>query len=308
MATPDGASSDPYGRQLSAPGVAFWYPFPIFYLGGEFPMKTVRQMLSVLSIVLGLVWMAAPAVGQTCAWSGLGIGMDRPVSALTAFVEPSDVHALAVFADGSGPALYAGGFFTQAGGVAANHIARWDGTQWSPLGSGMQGVGSSFTAVLALTVFDDGRGPALYAGGRFATAGGVEVNGIARWDGTQWSALGGGVTGGASAAVYALTVFDDGRGPAPYAGGNFTIAGGLEINRIARWDGAQWSAVGGGMGPNNTSVSALTLFNDGSGLALYAGGSFTIAGGVPANHIARWNGTQWSPLGSGINGGINSLT
>jgi hypothetical protein len=36
------------------------------------------------------------------------------------------VRALAVFDDGNGPALYASGDFTLAGGVAANYIARWD--------------------------------------------------------------------------------------------------------------------------------------------------------------------------------------
>jgi len=41
---------------------------------------------------------------------------------------------------------------------------------------------------------------------------------------------------------------------------------------------------------------------------LVAGGDFTTAGGVSANRIARWNGTSWSALGSGMNGGVNALT
>ena len=41
---------------------------------------------------------------------------------------------------------------------------------------------------------------------------------------------------------------------------------------------------------------------DGSG-NLYIGGSFTVAGGVIANGIAKWNGSSWSALGSGMNGG-----
>ena len=87
------------------------------------------------------------------------------------------VYALAVGPDGS---LYAGGDFTTAGGVAAHHIARWDGTAWQPLGSGMDG------GVYALAVGPDG---SLYAGGDFTTAGGVAANRIARWDGrvaTPW--------------------------------------------------------------------------------------------------------------------------
>ena len=116
-----------------------------------------------------------------------------------------------MFDDGSGPALYAGGQFTTAGGVAANRIAKWNGSSWSPLGSGMNdGYGVS---VIALTVFDDGSGPALYAGGYFTTAGGVAANYIAKWNGSSWSALGSGMNGG----VVALTAFDDGSGPALYA-------------------------------------------------------------------------------------------
>ncbi len=74
------------------------------------------------------------------------------------------------------PALYAGGTFAVAGGVPASRIAKWDGTQWSAIGSGMKNV------VHQLTVFDDGSGPALYAGGNFTTAGGVTAVGrIAAW-------------------------------------------------------------------------------------------------------------------------------
>ena len=58
-------------------------------------------------------------------------------------------------------ALFAGGFFTTAGGVAANRIAKWDGSSWSALGRGLNG------SVLALATYDDGRGPALVAAGSF---------------------------------------------------------------------------------------------------------------------------------------------
>ena len=44
------------------------------------------------------------------------------------------------------------------------------------------------------------------------------------------------------------------------------------------------------------TVDALVV--DGSGM-LYVGGQFTMAGGVPANNIARWDGTSWTPLDAG---------
>ena len=40
---------------------------------------------------------------------------------------------------------------------------------------------------------------------------------------------------------------------------------------------------------------------------LYAGGGFTTAGGVAANRIAKWNGSAWSALGSGMNGAVYAL-
>jgi hypothetical protein len=89
--------------------------------------------------------------------------------------------------------------------------------------------------VFALAVFDDGSGPALNAGGWFDTAGGVAVNNIARWDGNAWSALSGPSGTGVSGGVYALAAFDDGSGPALYAGGRFDTAGGLPSSHIAAW-------------------------------------------------------------------------
>ena len=216
------------------------------------------------------------------------------------------VEALTVFDDGSGdgPALYAGGNFT---GSPADRIARWDGTQWSALGSGITSTTSP--GVFALAVFDDGSeaGPALYAGGRFTEAGGNPASNIARWDGTQWSPLGNPESEGVNGSIFALKVFDDGTGDALYAGGDFSAAAGISAIYIARWDGTSWSPLGSGM---NGAVWALTVFDDGSGggPAMYAGGGFTQAGGSPASNIARWDGTQWSPLGSGLNGWVSALT
>jgi len=209
-------------------------------------------------------------------WSALGSGMagSAPV-----------VRALTVFNDGTGPALYAGGFFSTAGGVAAPGIAKWNGSTWSGLGSGM---GGTFPSVFALAVFDDGPGPALYAGGQFATAGGVTVNRIARWDGSNWSVLGSGINN----TVNALTVFADATGRALYAGGAFTTAGGVGVNRIAGWGGATWSALGNG---TSASVLAITFFDDGTDPALYAGGTFTTAGGIPSSGVAKWECTCTPP-------------
>ena len=55
---------------------------------------------------------------------------------------------------------------------------------WEVINPSMPGVDGE---VNALAVDASGN---LYAGGDFATAGGVTVNRIAKWDGTSWSASG----------------------------------------------------------------------------------------------------------------------
>ncbi|HEY3319014.1 MAG TPA: MBG domain-containing protein [Planctomycetota bacterium] len=230
-------------------------------------MKTTR---------IGIFTAVLLALATEAAW---GAADDHWASGFTVAGADRQVNALAV--DGNGN-LYAGGMFVVMHDKVVNYVAKWDGSSWSPLGSGMN------DAVWALAV--DGSGN-VYAGGDFTTAGGVSANYVAKWNGSSWSALGSGMN--LYGSVYSLSV--DGSGSV-YAGGRFTAAGGVSANRIAKWDGSSWSALGSGM---NNSVNALTVDASGS---VYAGGGFTTAGGVSANCVAKWNGSAWSALGTGMGG------
>src|ERR1051325_4020705 len=79
----------------------------------------------------------------------------------------------AAVGDGSGN-LYIGGDFTVVGDVIANHIAKWNGSRWTALGSGMGGASSPYVYALAVSGSD------LYTGGNFTTAGGKVSAYIAR--------------------------------------------------------------------------------------------------------------------------------
>ena len=183
---------------------------------------------------------------------------------------------LAAVVDGSGN-LYIGGGFTAVGNVIANRIAKWDGSSWTSLGTGL----NSWVNALAVSGSD------LYAAGPFTTAGGNAANFIAKWDGSAWTALSSGLNG----EVYALAV----SGGDIYAGGAFTKAGGVAANYFAKWNGSSWTALGSGM---NNYVRALAV----SGSDLYTGGDFTRVGSIVANYIAKWDASSWSPLGSGMSG------
>lgn len=63
---------------------------------------------------------------------------------------------------------------------------------------------------------------------------------------------------------------------------------------------ASWSALSTGF--TNNQISALAIFND----TLYAGGTFTTAGGSPANYLAQWTGSSWVAVGS-LNSPVTSM-
>ncbi|MBC7447851.1 MAG: T9SS type A sorting domain-containing protein, partial [Hymenobacteraceae bacterium] len=160
----------------------------------------------------------------------------------------------------SGTTLYAGGRFSQAGGVPAINVARWDGTAWSPLGAGAgTATGTAYVRAIAAS------GTTVYVGGTFTTAGSVSANHVARWDGTTWSPLGTGLSGIADCNT--LTV----AGPDLYMGGYCASVGGVATSGIARWDGAAWSALGTGL---NAQAKAIVV----AGPDLYVGGGFTTVG------------------------------
>jgi hypothetical protein len=94
--------------------------------------------------------------------------------------------------------VYAGGSFTASGATAVTNVARWDGTKWDPLLTGLNGT------VYALTADKSGN---VYAGGSFTAAGGVATSNVAKWNGVAWTALGTGTDG----TVSALTLDPSGQ-------------------------------------------------------------------------------------------------
>lgn len=216
-------------------------------------------------------------------WHSLGTGV-------SGFVE-----ALAV----DGDVLYAGGRFRVAGGFLVERVARWQDDEWHALGAGVNGN------VFAIAVADDG----VYVGGDFTQAGGQEANRIARWDGSTWHPLTTDGGNGVNTTVLSIAA----AGPAVYVGGNFFIAGDLVVNRIARWEDNIWHPLtADGQTGLNGSVNAILV----DGQSLYVGGNFVSSGpnaltGTPLNRIARWDGSEWSPLGppdnQGVNGNVRSI-
>ena len=142
-------------------------------LGGVHALITFDDGTGPALYVGGNIGVAGEAItGSVARWDGqrwASVG-DGPTCGGT-------VQDLAVFDDGTGPGLYAGGRFDTAGEVPVSNLARWDGHRWSDVGGGVYGF------VSILEPLPTGEGMALLVGGFFTSAGSMPAQHVAIWDG-----------------------------------------------------------------------------------------------------------------------------
>ncbi len=213
--------------------------------------------------------IAGQPAGCIAQWDGTTLTPLAPTMTLVG-INPL-VTAMTVFDDGQGGGeqLYIGGRFSAVGGVAANMIARWNGSVWTP-------VGTNLTPRLAtgeidgMVVWDDGSGPALYVGGINFQVNGVSYS-VAKWNGLTWTPVGQNLAG----RTWTLAVFDDGSGEALYGGGTQASVG-----RIYRLEGNTWVMLDGG-----ADAQVVKLLVDGS--RMYAAGSFTQVDGLATGRMVE---------------------
>jgi hypothetical protein len=213
------------------------------------------------------------------------------------------VHALAYHAG----KVYAGGTFINAGGNPdADFLAVWNGSGWAPF---CNAIGPAFTAnVNALEIV----GNTLYVGGSFANGAGIaQADYLLACDlttGASSSTVGsdGDINGG----VYALAAASDGT---LYAGGQFfNLAHITAADHVAAYKNGTWHAMGVGVGTTGGAVDGYVRSLAAWGTDVYVGtDSVNVAGIAQADHVARWNGSSWSALGSntaGTNGWFTTGT
>jgi hypothetical protein len=193
----------------------------------------------------------------------------------------------------------------------------------------MPGVSGFGARVEDIAIDGDG---SIVVAGIFADAAGLPALDIARWDGSDWSALADGLDGWVKAiefdaagtlwaavtasdvssgalarwtgtawetanttdgAIHGLAIVDDGIAVA----GDFT--GGVRVLDPAD---DQWTMVApGGVNGSATAIAATT--GDGFCVA----GSFDSIDGVAVENAACWDGADWTALGVGLPGGVATL-
>ncbi len=272
ISTWNGAEIDDFDGGVNAPVFAL-KPYTSGFIGTQTQNLVVGGDFNQAGTILAnhiAVYSQSLIAGNNNGWGAMGSGVNGRVNAIERF---NNIN-------------YAGGEFTARGdnSVGLGRIARYTAGQWNLLaGSDLNGP------VYALKVFNN----ALYAGGSFTNANGLASGGLARWDGTSWSIVGGFFNG----TVYSLEVYE-----------NQLVIGGLFAGlsgspNLARYNGVSYSTLG--TGGTNGAVRSLCVGPDGQ---LYIGGDFTTAGGASAFHEARYNGTLWSAVYGGTDGTVRALT
>jgi hypothetical protein len=211
--------------------------------------------------------------------------------------------------------VYAGGTFINAGGNAdADFLAVWDGSGWAPFCTSTKPGPAFGGSVLALQVI----GNTLYVGGAFQNGAGIDAADYLLACDLTTGASSATVAhdGDMSGAVYALTADSNGT---LYAGGQFiNVATIPEADHVAAYDGT-WHAMGSGPAPaGGGAVEGYVRGLTAHGTDVYIGTDVVdVAGIANADHVARWDGSTWSAVGSntaGTNGWfpttafINALT
>jgi hypothetical protein len=217
-----------------------------------------------------------------------------------------------------GDELFVGGAFSKVGGVAAANVAAYDGVTWTAY---------DFDDAMAIYALARTAGGDLYAGGAYGAF--EEAGGIARWSGTTWQTVGGGLgqlaTRGVVTDLVAHGEIVDATGCFSRAGGLESTPGSIASRSVARWSGSAWQSLDDDtqgvaapwFQPAVCGDEALTAIWDVSyqrlaidGQRLIAGGSFAGIDGVLSQAIAAHDGTAWVAQGEGklgIGGSIDRI-
>jgi hypothetical protein len=223
--------------------------------------------------------------------------------------------------------LYVSGVFEYSGSTPMSAVAKWTGSEWLPVGilinsPRLEVVNDTLFAYGAFQIpqenidglawwsseenkwksyndlpglWGDGDPNFIfdisYFNGEFYVGGNFNNNdtGVAdlvKWTGSAWIPVDG-LCGGL-AGVTDLDIF---QGKLIVAGTYFQgDCAGNPGNYIAAYDGENWTPLGSGMNSQINDILATESY-------LYASGSYSMAGGVNTELLARWDGEQWCGYG-----------
>lgn len=194
--------------------------------------------------------------------------------------------------DSAGHLVVCGRSITDADlGRRHSGVARWDGTKWVSVGTGSSSVSPNRLAV--------GNNGSLYLARVGERAEPHDAIVLERWTREDdWT-----VIDSLSSTAWGHSIEILWSEGSLFAAGGF-LEPSTGVRNLARWNGATWSGlVRRGWGAN----AYVWAFGSGDDGSLYVGGDFSRIGGIPAAHVAKWNGDVWTSLGEGTDGGVRAL-
>lgn len=227
---------------------------------------------NILSLVFFLICIHIHVSAQN--WMRLGdVGM---------------ASCLAVDASGN---LYAANYLNQNG---YKTVIKWNGIKWQELGAGTDPLNGD-ASINSITFDSEGN---LYAAGNFTNKPYEKgVIYVAKWNGTNWTELDGNLMNAVRKVVIINAVVADPSGNV-YAAGYFNSTNTYDIS-VMKWDGQRWTDIG--INPPYTQRfqgGVYDMISDKSGNIYVAGG---LQKSNEVYYIAKWDGSSWSEVGTGVN-------
>jgi len=298
---------------------ANWVSFVAPATGSAGAKDVVIQSVSLGNSTLAGAYAVNPAgeIGGSTSvtkWSAVG---DAMVPGFTNAIGANNtIYGLGM---STSRVLYAGGAFTNVGGSNCYRVARYDGTNWSDMAGGVFRVANvnciapSSNGIVYAGGYFTNIGGSYTSGGILANDGGTNSRAVAKWDGSQWVAMGdhdnpecNGLFFQSNINGYVNTILPSTNGPV-YAGGYYTNTNfRYNLNYVSKWTGTAWTNMQDGF---RNVVMCMVEGQDGT---VYAGGSFTNWAGAMSNqfqlgYVARWDGTSWTNMGLGLGNRVTCL-
>ncbi len=233
----------------------------------------------------GGVLLACGFAGAQCtpAWHTAGTEISGTVTGLLAWD------------DGTGAALYAGGFRALPG-VDAGFVRRFEGGGWALIGPE-----PSHLLIQEMAGSDWGGTPRLFVAGRYDILGQYPI--ALQWDGATWSGIGPAQFGSSVVDPWVtdMAVAHVSGQPSLFVSKTYSSGGIFSTGTVYRWDGSMlikiFEVFGGKS--NMVAVRALALGWEPAEPGVFIGGYFASAAAPGFRSLVRWNGGLFQVGGVG---------
>ncbi len=235
-------------------------------------------------------------MGQAIKFGKLGSGLEN-----NGYYSP----VRSIFYDTLDKKLYAAGQFNTTGdGKTVWGAAVWHNNIWDSLRGGftqfpqsVPGIADAGTYTWKIIRFQN----KIYFAGGIVWVNGHNQYHMGVWNGNNWDYP---IAQPPNGDVKDLVVYNN----TLYACGDFTKFGNTTCNYVAKFDGISWQPVGDFSkfhlaNHPPAQMNAIQVYNN----EIYVGGAFDDTTGMSQN-IAKFDGTKWASVGTGIRqGGVNSV-